>query len=350
MFTAVIAFVVTSAPGWPEVKQAVLQPRGLPGLPRGDPRGVPPQHQDLPRRGAADPPVRAPDRHPSEPSRPCVLPAEGVCGRVRGPLPRHPDHPRHLHARLRHPGARAVGGARSTRSSGASSRSCSSTPPTCPRSTARGSSRCTRARRRLRARSGSHARQVPALRRAAAGGAARDPAASERLHRPPEGHRARRRCSGSSRPSASLRSRWPATFNYTPYLVTAILFILADDPARAAHRLARRARPAPAARHRRRAVTDAAALRLEGVHKSFGKHEVLKGIDLELAPHEVVCLIGASGLRQVDAPSLRQPPGADRRGARRSRRRRNHRAGRRPSTASGAASASSSRPSTSSRT
>jgi polar amino acid transport system ATP-binding protein len=39
----------------------------------------------------------------------------------------------------------------------------------------------------------------------------------------------------------------------------------------------------------------ALALVLEDVHKSFGKHEVLKGIDLELAPHEVVCLIGASG-------------------------------------------------------
>ena len=37
------------------------------------------------------------------------------------------------------------------------------------------------------------------------------------------------------------------------------------------------------------------ALVLEDVHKSFGKHEVLKGIDLTLAPHEVVCLIGASG-------------------------------------------------------
>ncbi len=37
------------------------------------------------------------------------------------------------------------------------------------------------------------------------------------------------------------------------------------------------------------------ALVLEGVHKSFGKHDVLRGIDLELAPHEVVCLIGASG-------------------------------------------------------
>ena len=37
------------------------------------------------------------------------------------------------------------------------------------------------------------------------------------------------------------------------------------------------------------------ALRLEAVHKSFGPNEVLRGIDLELADHEVVCLIGASG-------------------------------------------------------
>jgi polar amino acid transport system ATP-binding protein len=37
------------------------------------------------------------------------------------------------------------------------------------------------------------------------------------------------------------------------------------------------------------------AVRLEHVRKSFGENEVLKGIDLELADHEVVCLIGASG-------------------------------------------------------
>jgi polar amino acid transport system ATP-binding protein len=37
------------------------------------------------------------------------------------------------------------------------------------------------------------------------------------------------------------------------------------------------------------------ALRLEGVHKSFGAAEVLRGVDLTLAEHEVVCLIGASG-------------------------------------------------------
>jgi polar amino acid transport system ATP-binding protein len=37
------------------------------------------------------------------------------------------------------------------------------------------------------------------------------------------------------------------------------------------------------------------ALVLGGVHKSFGRHEVLRGIDLTVAEHEVVCLIGASG-------------------------------------------------------
>ena len=37
------------------------------------------------------------------------------------------------------------------------------------------------------------------------------------------------------------------------------------------------------------------ALLLEDIHKSFGGAEVLKGIDLALAPHDVVCLIGASG-------------------------------------------------------
>jgi polar amino acid transport system ATP-binding protein len=38
-----------------------------------------------------------------------------------------------------------------------------------------------------------------------------------------------------------------------------------------------------------------AALVVEEVRKSFGKLEVLRGIDLVLAEHEVVCLIGASG-------------------------------------------------------
>jgi polar amino acid transport system ATP-binding protein len=38
-----------------------------------------------------------------------------------------------------------------------------------------------------------------------------------------------------------------------------------------------------------------AALRIEGLHKSFGRNDVLKGIDLTVAEHEVVGLIGSSG-------------------------------------------------------
>jgi len=37
------------------------------------------------------------------------------------------------------------------------------------------------------------------------------------------------------------------------------------------------------------------AVLLDGVHKSFGQLEVLRGVDLVLQEHEVVCLIGASG-------------------------------------------------------
>ncbi len=38
-----------------------------------------------------------------------------------------------------------------------------------------------------------------------------------------------------------------------------------------------------------------AALSIQGLHKSFGALEVLRGIDLEVAEHEVIALIGASG-------------------------------------------------------
>jgi polar amino acid transport system ATP-binding protein len=37
------------------------------------------------------------------------------------------------------------------------------------------------------------------------------------------------------------------------------------------------------------------ALVVDGVRKSFGQLEVLRGVDLAVAEHEVVCLIGASG-------------------------------------------------------
>ena len=40
---------------------------------------------------------------------------------------------------------------------------------------------------------------------------------------------------------------------------------------------------------------NAAALKVSGLRKSFGELVVLDGVDLDVAEHEVVCLIGASG-------------------------------------------------------
>ena len=38
-----------------------------------------------------------------------------------------------------------------------------------------------------------------------------------------------------------------------------------------------------------------AKVRVNNLHKSFGRREVLRGIDLEVREGEVVCLIGPSG-------------------------------------------------------
>ncbi|MEO8291406.1 MAG: amino acid ABC transporter ATP-binding protein [Gaiellaceae bacterium] len=42
-------------------------------------------------------------------------------------------------------------------------------------------------------------------------------------------------------------------------------------------------------------MSERTALSIEGLHKRFGDLEVLRGIDLAVREHEVVCLIGASG-------------------------------------------------------
>ncbi len=42
-------------------------------------------------------------------------------------------------------------------------------------------------------------------------------------------------------------------------------------------------------------AVDAAGVTVSGLNKSFGSNHVLRGIDLEVAPGEVVCLIGPSG-------------------------------------------------------
>jgi polar amino acid transport system ATP-binding protein len=43
------------------------------------------------------------------------------------------------------------------------------------------------------------------------------------------------------------------------------------------------------------AISATPMLRAQAVHKSYGRLEVLRGIDLEVAPREVMCLIGPSG-------------------------------------------------------
>src|ERR1700686_3789252 len=42
-------------------------------------------------------------------------------------------------------------------------------------------------------------------------------------------------------------------------------------------------------------MSPAPMVKAEAVHKSFGRLEVLRGIDLEVAPKEVMCIIGPSG-------------------------------------------------------
>src|SRR5262249_6655109 len=76
-------------------------------------------------------------------------------------------------------------------------------------------------------------------------------------------------------------------------------------PAGPVHRPPHRARP-PAAPGRGDGMSEqnggaqarpdgAEAIRIEGLHQAVGPNEVLKGVDLSVATHEVVCLIGASG-------------------------------------------------------
>jgi polar amino acid transport system ATP-binding protein len=60
---------------------------------------------------------------------------------------------------------------------------------------------------------------------------------------------------------------------------------------------------------------DGAMLRLEGVGKRFGRLEVLRGIDMEVAKGEVVCVIGPSGSGKstlLRCINLLEPPSAGR--------------------------------------
>ena len=82
--------------------------------------------------------------------------------------------------------------------------------------------------------------------------------------------------------------------DFTPYVVAGVLFVLLAIPTiRLTDWWTRPAAPARAGGGDR--MTGSAALRAEGIWKSFGETAVLRGISLELAKHEVVALIGPSG-------------------------------------------------------
>ena len=86
-----------------------------------------------------------------------------------------------------------------------------------------------------------------------------------------------------------------ADFNFTPLLAVAADVPAHHGAADPLHGLVART-PAPAsAGGDGRVKADGSALAVLDLHKSFGKLEVLRGIDLQVDEHEVVCLIGASG-------------------------------------------------------
>ena len=62
-------------------------------------------------------------------------------------------------------------------------------------------------------------------------------------------------------------------------------------------------------------------MKAEQVWKSFGKLDVLKGVDFVVNPRRDIRPAGSFGWRQIDAPALHQPPREDRRGPALGRRR-----------------------------
>jgi hypothetical protein len=174
--------------------------------------------------------VRPPDRRPPQPGRPGLLPPAGLRGRLRRPLPRDPDDPRHLPARLRRAGAPALGRPEVRVLLGHG------------RARARLLGICLRGlprRHRVRAPepggggavAWTHAGAVAALRGGAAGRPSRRAAALERLHRPAEGHRARRTDrAGGGVPAVADRGVAELRLHALPRDGAAVR--PADDPAR----------------------------------------------------------------------------------------------------------------------
>ena len=166
------------------------QLRDLLGLAPGPDRGVLGQRPAVPDRRGPDPRLRARPGRPAQPARPGLLPGAAAGHVLRRPVPGAAGHPRHLHARVRHPrpgdrrraGRAVLLGHRDAhapllgvRLRGLPGGHRLGPPqPGCRRPVAR-----------------PLALPVAAARRPAPGGPARDPAPAQRLHRAPEGHGAR---------------------------------------------------------------------------------------------------------------------------------------------------------------
>src|SRR5919106_2415357 len=144
----------------------------------------------------------------------------------------------------------------------------------------------------------------PPLRGPSPGRPEGDPSAPERLHRAAEGHRP----GGHPRPGRGAAGS-PGVRSGEVQLrgVRGRGSVIRSDhhPPGAVHGLPGGPGSPPAsggdegmsrpARLPEAAPVATEALRLEGVHKSYGRLEVLNGIDMTVSDHEVVCLIGASG-------------------------------------------------------
>ena len=321
---AALVYGVTHAPNWPEVKAAFFDWDKYRESFPDDLARLPPEREDLLHRGGVHPRLRARARRAAQPAGAGLLPDPRARDRLRRLLPRRADDPRHRPARLRRAGARRSRGSRPRRRSGGSSRSSSSTRRTSPRSTAPGSSRCIRARRRLRARSGSRAAGA-LLGRAAAGGAARHPAAPERLHRAAEGHGARRDPRARSRRSSRRRSRSPPT-STSP---------TTSSRRRSSSRSRSRSRASPTGSSRATGASGRPGWLVVSAVEDRGPAQVVR--QARGAARDRPRRRRARGrlpdrrlrLGQVDAAPLRQPARAGRRGTHRHRRRGDHGARRR---------------------
>ena len=98
---------------------------------------------------------------------------------------------------------------------------------------------------------------------------------------------------GGNPPEAFLQGQiyQSGQFNFTALVGVALCFLIITVPqTRFADWMVARQR---AKRQSGGSVTD--ALVIQDLHKQFGEVAVLKGIDLAVGEHEVICLIGASG-------------------------------------------------------